>query len=92
MIQNHELVLGHELIDLYNKNNNDRIKEKMGNYNFDEELAKINDAFREWRYCYEYDQLCINSRFLYDLCKTLEEESRITILSKCNLDMNKSFF
>ena len=91
MIQNHKLVSGHELVDLYSKIHNDRIKEKMDNYNFDEELAKINDAFKEWRYCYESEQLCINSGFLYNLCDVLEEESRILILNKYNLDMNKSF-
>lgn len=91
MIQKHEIVKGHELVSLYNQIQNINIKAKMINYNFDEELNKINDSFEKWRYCYESKQLIIYTGFLYDLCKVLEEESRILIYNEYNLDMNKSF-
>lgn len=62
----------HKLLELY-KQLDDEIKKAFFKYDFDDELQKINDAFTNWRYCYEYDSIQVYSGFVFDLCETLEK-------------------
>ncbi len=82
----------HSLIKLVKKSNSClEIRKKLNNYDFNEELEKINNAFVEWRYTYERDKMIINNGFLNDFCNTLEEISRIKILEEYKLNMLESF-
>lgn len=81
----------HKLFDLYEAIEDNEIKNKMTNYDFIDELKKINSSFITWRYCYEYNSLIINRKFVFDFCKILEEKNREVIFEKYNIDMTKSF-
>ena len=92
IIKNNKLVVKtHKLDDLYEILDNSKIKNELSKYDFDIEIKKISDAFIDWRYCYEHNELTIHTGFLIDLCNCLEKNNRLIILEKYGLNMNESF-
>lgn len=81
----------HKLLELYEQLDDKEIKECLPQYNFDDELQKINDAFTVCRYSYEYESLQVYMGFIFDLCDVLEKNNKKRILKAYKLDMEKSF-
>lgn len=87
-----EIPKGHSIKKLIMEANiSTELKYRLNNYNFDVEIEGVDNAFIEWRYTYERNEMIINNGFLSSLCSVLEEMSRNKILEKYNLNMLESF-
>lgn len=92
ILRDKKIPRGHSLKKLLNKANLLMdVKKKLINYDFEEELDKIDNSFAEWRYCYEKDTLTANCGFINDFCNVLEEIARKKIFDVYHLDMLESF-
>lgn len=86
------LVKEHSIKKLINQADIGReLKRNLNNFDFNVEIEKIDNAFIEWRYVYEYNEKTINNGFLIELCDTLEKINRDKILENYNLNMLESF-
>ena len=82
----------HLLFNLIKKLNiSDELEISLKEYNFIDEILKINNAFQDWRYIYEKDETIINCGFLESLCDELESKCRDKIKRTFNLNMKESF-
>lgn len=77
MMNKKQTQTGHLISQLIDKSRIKSNLEKMLlKYELDNEILKIDDAFKKWRYSYEYSELTINTGFLNDLCDVLEKICR----------------
>ena len=87
----------HKLWELYSKCKDlldSDFEKKMnlkGFRNIDKKIQDLSEAFMDWRYIYEKNEMVASLDFLFldELCTYLDEKAKLLIMNNYNYDVNK---